>query len=258
VNQPVASAQAGPILTVTLSRPEKRNALNDPTVLALEAIFDRIPKDVRCVVLTAEGDNFSAGLDLGELKERDTIEGVHHSRQWTRIFEKIQFGPVPVVAHLKGAVIGGGIELATATHIRVAERSTYYALPEGQRGIYTGGGASVRLTRIIGVDRMMDMMLTGRTYAAEEGLALGLSQYLVEPGEGLAKATALANRIAQNVGATNFALVQALPRIAEANRETGFMMESLMAAIAQAEPDAKGRLRAFLEGRAGKVKPGQE
>jgi (methylthio)acryloyl-CoA hydratase len=180
---------------------------------------------------------------------------VHHSRQWHRIFEKIQFGPVPVVSHLKGAVIGGGIELATATHIRVAEPTAYYALPEGQRGIYTGGGASVRLTRLIGVDRMMDMMLTGRTYSAEEGQTLGLSQYLVPAGEGLAKAMALAERISTNVGATNFALIQALPRIAETNRETGFMMESLIAAIAQAEPDAKSRLRAFLEGRAAKIKP---
>jgi (methylthio)acryloyl-CoA hydratase len=255
VSSPVTTEQRGTTLIVSLARPEKRNALNDTTVLALEHVFEHIPSGVRCVVLTSHGEHFSAGLDLSELKERDTIEGILHSRQWTRVFEKIQFGPVPVVSHLKGAVIGGGIELGTATHIRVAERSAYYALPEGQRGIYTGGGASVRLTRLIGVDRMMDMMLTGRTYTAEEGQALGISQYLVESGTGFDKAIALAERIATNVGATNFALVQALPRIAEANRETGFMMESLMAAVAQAEPEAKTRLRAFLDGKATKIKP---
>jgi (methylthio)acryloyl-CoA hydratase len=254
-SNPITTERRGVVQVITLARPEKRNALSDTVVLALEHVFERIPSDVRCIVLTALGDHFSAGLDLSELKERDTIEGVHHSRQWHRIFEKIQFGPVPVVSHLKGAVIGGGIELATATHIRVAEPTAYYALPEGQRGIYTGGGASVRLTRLIGVDRMMDMMLTGRTYSADEGQTLGLSQYLVPAGEGLAKAMALAERISTNVGATNFALIQALPRIAETNRETGFMMESLIAAIAQAEPDAKSRLRAFLEGRAAKIKP---
>jgi (methylthio)acryloyl-CoA hydratase len=251
----IETEQRGAVLIVTLARAAKRNALNDPTVLELERVFTTVPTDVRCIVLAGAGEHFCAGLDLSELKERTTFEGITHSMQWHRVFEKIQFGSVPVVAALKGAVIGGGLELALATHVRVAEQSTYYALPEGQRGIYTGGGASVRLTRVIGVDRMMDMMLTGHTYSAEEGLQFGLSQYVVEPGAGLAKALALAERIAGNTGMTNFALIHALPRIAEANRETGFMMESLIAAIAQAEPSAKDRLRAFLDGKAAKIKP---
>jgi enoyl-CoA hydratase/carnithine racemase len=172
---------------------------------------------------------------------------------WHRAFEKIQFGRVPVVAVLKGAVIGGGLELASSTHIRVAEASALYALPEGQRGIYVGGGASVRLARIIGVDRMMDMMLTGRTYSAEEGMALGLSQYVVGAGEGLTKAIALAKRISENAGLTNFALIQALPRIVESDRWSGFFTEALMAAIAQGDPEAKSRVQAFLDKKAGKV-----
>ena len=87
-----------------------------------------------------------------------------------------------MVAVLHGAVVGGGLELAAACHLRVAERSAYYALPEGQRGIFVGGGGSVRLPRLIGVARMIDMMLTGRTLSAEEGQAIGLSHYLVEHG----------------------------------------------------------------------------
>ena len=74
------------------------------------------------------------------MTERDTIAGIRHSRMWHRVFESVEFGPVPVVAALKGAVVGGGLELAAAAHIRVAERSTFYALPEGQRGIFVGGG----------------------------------------------------------------------------------------------------------------------
>ena len=93
---------------------------------------------------------------------------VNHSRAWQRCFEKIEFGPAPVVAVLKGAVIGGGLELAAAAHIRVSEPTAYYALPEGQRGIFVGGGGSVRLPRLIGVARMADMMLTGRVYAARK------------------------------------------------------------------------------------------
>ena len=104
---------------------------------------------------------------------------------------------------LHGAVVGGGLELAAAAHVRVAERSAYYALPEGSRGIYVGGGGSVRLPPLIGVARMMDMMLTGRTYSAEEGQAFGLTTYLVENGKGFAQGFELAQRIAGHVGDTS-------------------------------------------------------
>ncbi len=96
---------------------------------------------------------------------------------------------------LHGAVVGGGLELAAAAHVRVAERSAYYALPEGSRGIYVGGGGSVRLPRLIGVARMTDMMLTGRSYDAEEGQAIGLTHYLVEPGRAGERARARASAL---------------------------------------------------------------
>jgi enoyl-CoA hydratase/carnithine racemase len=252
---PVLTERIGSTLVVTLNRPAKRNALNDPTVLELERIFSTLDSDIRCTVITGAGDHFCAGLDLGELTERDVTAGIHHSMMWHRAFERIQFGRVPVVAALHGAVIGGGLELAASTHIRVAEPTTYYALPEGQRGIYVGGGASVRLPRIIGVDRMMDMMLTGRSLSAEEGLALGLSQYLVGKDEARTKAIALADRISQNAGLTNFALIQALPRIAESDRASGFFTEALMAAVAQGDGEAKLRLREFLDKKSDRVKP---
>ncbi len=243
----------GDVAVLWLTRPEKRNALNDETILGIETFFAALPPEARAVVIAADGDNFSAGLDLSEITERSTVEGVAHSMMWHRAFEKIEFGRVPVVSVLKGAVVGGGLELACATHIRVAERTAYYALPEGQRGIFVGGGASVRVPRLIGAARMADMMLTGRVHDAESGYALGLSQYLVEPGEGLPKALELAGRIAANAPITNFAVIHALPRIAEADPRQGFMMESLMAAVAQGSDDAKQRLRAFLEKRAKKV-----
>jgi enoyl-CoA hydratase/carnithine racemase len=204
-------------------------------------------------VLAAEGEHFCAGLDLSEMGEHDTLSGVGHSRTWHRVLERVEFGPVPVVCALKGAVVGGGLELAAAAHVRVAERSTFYALPEGMRGLFVGGGASVRVPRLIGVARMADMMLTGHRYDAEEGLAIGLSQYVVDDGTGLDRALELARRIAQNAPQTNFAIVQALPRIAESNPREGYLMEAMMAGIAQGTDEAKGRMRAFLEGRAEKV-----
>lgn len=100
---------------------------------------------------------------------------------------------------------------------------------------------------------MMDMMLTGRTYSAEDGQTMGLTIYLVEPGEGFARGLELAQRIASNTALTNFAVTHVLPRIAESDPASGYAMEALMASIAQADGEAKARLKAFLEKRAPKV-----
>ncbi len=243
----------GVVAILTLNRPAKRNALDDDTVRGIGRFFRELPVGTKAVVLHGEGQHFSAGLDLSALVERDAEAAVHHSRSWHRAFECIEAGDVPVVAALHGAVVGGGLELAASAHIRVADETAFYALPEGSRGIYVGGGASVRVARLIGVARMMDMMLTGRTYGAAEAVPLGFSQYVVPPGEALAKAVALARRAAENSALTNFAILHALPRIAEADPATGLLMESFIAAIASGSADAKSRLRAFLEGRAAKV-----
>ena len=150
-------------------------------------------------------------------------------------------------------MVGGGLELAASTHIRVAESSAYYALPEGIRGIFVGGGGSVRISRLIGASRMMEMMLTGRTYGAEEGQTYGLSHVLVDDGQGLAKGIELAERVAQNAPLSNYAIMHALPRIAESDPASGSMTESLMAAVASSSDEAKQRLRDFLEKRGKKV-----
>ena len=243
----------GAVAHLRLNRAAKRNALNDALIRQLHSSFVALPDDVRAVVLSGDGDHFCAGLDLSELGERSVAEGILHSRSWHAAFEQIQFGRVPVIAMLHGAVVGGGLELAATAHIRVAEESTFYGLPEGQRGLFVGGGGSARIPRLIGVARMADMMLTGRVYDAREGAAVGLSQYVVEAGQGLAKAFALADKVAANAPLSNFAVMHALPRIADMGQTEGLLTESLMAAIAQGDHAAKDRMRAFLDGKAGKV-----
>src|SRR4030088_3477954 len=246
---------SGPVLTVGLNRPAKRNALNDGIILAIQDCFSDIPDDVGAVVIHGIGDHFSSGLDLSELTEQDATAGLIHSQMWHRVFDRIQYSRVPVIAALRGAVIGGGRELACAANIRVAEPSAYYALPEGQRGIFVGGGGSVRLPRLIGVARMIDMMLTGRGYSGTEGSGYGFSPYLTDADGALPKALELAERVAANAPLTNFAVLQALPMIAEANPQTGLLMESLMATVAQSDKEAKRRIRAFLDRKTAKVKP---
>jgi enoyl-CoA hydratase/carnithine racemase len=243
----------GQVAVVRLTRAAKRNALSDALVLALRDTFQQLPGTVRAAVIDGEGEHFCAGLDLSELKERDAGAGMHHSRMWHAALEEVQYGPVPVVAALHGAVVGGGLELAAACHIRVADETAFYALPEGSRGIFVGGGGAVRIPRLIGVARMTDMMLTGRVYDAKEGERAGFAQYLVPAGKAFDKAMELAERIAQNAPLTNYALMHALPRIAEQPADQGYLTEALMSAIAQSAPEAKQRVRAFLEGKAAKV-----
>jgi enoyl-CoA hydratase/carnithine racemase len=241
------------VAIVRINRAPKRNALNDALILALHHTFESLPKHAKAAVLCGNGEHFCAGLDLSELQSRDAGEGMQHSRMWHSAFQQIQYGPVPVVAALHGAVVGGGLELAASCHIRVADDTTFYALPEGTRGIFVGGGGAVRIPKLIGVARMTDMMLTGRVYNAVDGERIGLAQYHVPTGTALEKAVDLAQRIATNAPLTNYALMHALPRIAEQPADHGFLTEALISSIAQAAPEAKARVKAFLEGKAAKV-----
>jgi len=247
------ASQRGPVTLLRLSRPAKRNALDDATITGIEAFFSDPPESTRAIILHGEGKHFSAGADLSAVTDVSAPASVRRSQSWYRAFDRIENGDVPVIAVLHGAVIGGGLEIAAAAHIRVAERSPYYALPESARGIFVGGGGAVRIPRLIGTPRMIDMILTGRTYSAEEGLSLGFSQYVVDDGQGLAKAVELAERIATNTALCNFAMVQALPRIARSDPDGGFLLESLMAAITVGDDEAKARVNAFLEKRVAKV-----
>src|SRR5262249_9134910 len=223
----------GAVVHLRLNRPQKRNAINDALIAELHTAFVNLPESARAVVVSGAGAHFCAGLDLSELQERSVAEGVMHSRAWHAAFDQIQFGRVPVVVAMHGAVVGGGLELASAGHIRVAEENAFYGLPEGQRGLFVGGGGSARVPRLIGVARMTDMMLTGRVLDAAEGHAAGISHYLVGAGQGVARAMELAQRIGGNAPLSNFAVMQALPRIADMTQSDGLFVESLMAAIAQ-------------------------
>ena len=173
---------------------------------------------------------------------------------WHRAFEAIQFGPVPVVAVLHGAVVGGGLELAASTHIRVAERSAYYGLPEGQRGIFLGGGGSVRIARLIGVaaragpDADRPHAQRRRGPRGRDHAISGRRRQGPRQGDRARRQGGRPTR-----ATTNFAVLHALPRIFESDPASGLLTESLMAAIAETSPEAKQRLKDFLEKRAAKV-----
>lgn len=243
-------AQQGSIAHLVLNRPAKRNALNDALIAALDHYFAAVPADVRAIIVSGEGGHFSSGLDLGEQIERSPLEVLAHSRNWHRVMALVQNAPVPIVAAMTGAVMGGGLELGAACHVRVAEETARFQMPEGQRGIFVGGGGSVRIARLIGPDRLTEMMLTGRVYSGTESERLGLVHYAVPEGQALPKAFELAERIARNSRTINAMVMQAIAHIGAMPPEAGLYAESLAAALSQTGPDAAEGLRAFLEKRA--------
>lgn len=235
------------VYAITLNRPEKRNAISDRLLDAVEQAFNTLPEDARVIILAGAGKHFCAGLDLSEHQHRDPFGVMQHSRSWHRIFDRIENGGIPVVCAIQGAVIGGGLELATATHVRVSEPNTIYQLPEGRHGIFVGGGASVRVSKVIGPGRMCEMMLTGRILDADEGLQLGLAHYQVGAGESLQKAQELALRIAENAPMANWAMVSAISRIHNMASDDGLFTESLTAALTQTSPEVQERIGEFLQ-----------
>ena len=239
----------GRIAVLTLNRPEKRNAVSEALIEDINRFFNTPPKEALAVVLRANGDHFCAGLDLSQHKERNVDEAFDISRYWHRTFDLIQYGGLPVVVAMHGAVMGGGLELATTAHVRVAEPSTMYQLPEGRRGIYVGGGASIRVARVLGPGRMTEMMLTGRRLDAEEGQQLGLSHYLVETGEAFDKAMELAETISGNAPLANKMMLNTIQRVDRMGESEGYYVESLASALTQASDDAQQGMRAFLEKR---------
>lgn len=244
------------IATVTLNRPTKRNALDAATVEELVDLFSTLPRaGARACILRAEGPHFCAGLDLVEhwQADRSAADFMHVCLRWHEAFNKMEYGGVPIIAALKGAVVGGGLELASAAHIRVADQGTYFGLPEGQRGLFTGGGATIRVADLIGKARMIDMMLSGRLYSGQEAVDVGLAQYLVEDSE--AKAMELARAAANNPPLSNFAICSAISHMQNMSALDAAYAEAVVAGVVNTQDAAKARLEAFARGTAARIRP---
>ncbi|BAB53161.1 crotonase/enoyl-CoA hydratase family protein [Mesorhizobium japonicum] len=244
------------VWVVTLNRPTKRNALDANTIEELVDFFSTAPRaGVRAIVLAGSGDHFCAGLDLIEhhQADRSPADFMHICLRWHEAFNKMEYGGVPIIAALQGAVVGGGLELASAAHIRVMDKTTYFALPEGQRGLFTGGGATIRVTDLVGKSRTIDMMLTGRVYQGQEAVDLGLAQYIVE-GSSFEKALELAHKTAQNLPLSNFAICSAVSHMQNMSALDAAYAEAVVAGVVNTQPEARARLAAFADKSAARVR----
>jgi len=248
------------IALIGLNRPDKRNAINDTLIDELRTAVLRAHDEADVAILFGHGSNFCAGLDLAEALARATgqIKPPRKRRRhnWHEVFDLIARGPIPFVSALHGAVVGGGLELATATHVRIGDESVMCGLPEGQRGIFVGGGGTVRIQRVVGTTVMMDMMLTGRLLNSQESLQEHIIRYVVPAGQALQKAREIASRIAKNSVETNWMIINVLPRVQDMSHDDGLFLEQLNSARAR-PPEAEARLREFVDGKGKKLKDNQ-
>jgi (methylthio)acryloyl-CoA hydratase len=248
----------GNLALIGLNRPDKRNALSPELREQLLAAVLRAGDEAKCVILFGHGSNFCAGLDLARASRTWNAAGgmqrlpFRYNRETE--MEAIARGRIPVIAALHGATLGGGFEMAAAAHIRVADETTFFGLPEGARGIFVGGGGSVRIARLIGFARMQDMMLTGRVLKPDEAERYGAVQYVVPKGEALAKARELAATICKNAPLTNFAVTNSLPRLQDLSYDDGIYFERMVSEFTRS-PESVERVNQFLDKTAPRVRP---
>lgn len=239
---------------ITLTRAEKRNAMNPAMLADLDVAVTQAAEEARAAILTGDGDHFSAGLDLSVGIKTGVIKSVSSAHSWYPVFKKIKSGAIPYFAALHGGVIGGGLELASVTHVRIADETAFFALPEGQRGIFVGGGGSASISRIIGVTRMVDMMLTGRVLGVAEAETLDIITYVTPPGKALGKAKELARIAMENTALSNYAITNGIERIRDSGMDEGLFFESILASYVQTSPEAAERMADFVEKRSARVK----
>jgi enoyl-CoA hydratase/carnithine racemase len=244
------------IALVGLNRPDKRNCFNPDVMKALLEAIVRAGEEAKCGIIFGHGDNFCAGLDLrwaAESWKTGRSERLPFPFNRNSYFEAMARGNIPFIAALHGATLGGGLETAAAAHIRVADETTFFALPEGTRGIFIGGGGSVRVARLLGFARMQDMMLTGRVLKPDEAERYGIVQYVVPKGEAMAKAKELATKIRKNAPLSNFAITNSLPRLQDMSYDDGLFFERMVAEYTRS-PESIERLNQFLDKTAPRVR----
>ena len=191
----------GDLAVVTVDRQEKLNALNPEVVRELGQVLGSLREDdqVHGVILTGAGDKaFVAGADIGELSRMDPLSAVAVSRQGQDVFLAIESFPKPVLAAVGGYALGGGCELALACHLRLASDNARFGLPEVGLGILPGYGGTVRLARLVGLGRAIQLTLTGEMIAAGRAREIGLVSEVVPRAELLPKAKELLRKVTKN------------------------------------------------------------
>lgn len=240
------------LATVIIDRPEVLNALNPQVIEGLASAFDALRGDdsVRGVILTGGGERaFVAGADIGVLATMDPMAGVRISREGQEVFLAIERFPKPVVAAVGGFALGGGFELALACHLRVASENARFGLPEVTLGIIPGYGGTLRLARLVGLGRAVELTLTGEHVPAARALELGLVSAVVPREELQAAAADLLRRITRNGPVAVRLALESIYHAQEASTADALAYESSLFGLLASTEDMKEGMNAFLEKR---------
>ena len=237
------------VALIGLNRASKRNALNPELQWQLREAVLRAGDEAKCGIIFSHGEDFCAGLDLkwaAETWKEGQTQRLPFQFNRNSYHEIIARGNIPFVVALQGATLGGGFELAACAHIRIADETTFFGLPEGTRGIFLGHGGSVRIARLIGIARMQDMMLTGRTINPTDAEQYGIVQYVVPKGQSLIKAREITTKICQNAALSNFSIINSLSRLQDMSYDDGIYFERMVAEYTHS-PESIERLNRFLD-----------
>jgi enoyl-CoA hydratase len=250
--QTVQYKEEGAVATIQLNRPEKKNSLNERMRLELEELLEEIAQKetVRAVIITGGTEIFCAGADISEIEGTKSAEAAYrHAREFQLLFDQVESLPQPVIAAVSGYALGGGCELALAADFRIASETAHFGLPEIKIGAFPGGGGTQRLTRLIGVAKAKEMILTGDPITAQEALPIGLVMKVTSKEKCLEEANSLAAKLAALPRLALQASKMLINRSQEVDLATGLEFEArTFGSIALTHDLAEGT-KAFLEKR---------
>jgi enoyl-CoA hydratase/carnithine racemase len=237
-------------VVVTLRREEKLNALSSALEAAIGGALDR--EDVRasaCVIFTGGPRAFSAGADVGELRDMDPAAILAYYRATGGVYERIARLAQPTISAIAGHCLGGGFELALATDFRIAEKNASFGLPEVGIGILPSSGGTHRLVRLVGTARAKELILLGERFGADDAHRLGLVNAVAADGAGLARALELAERIAALPPVAVSVAKQVIDAMPDASYDAGLALERLAYGLLAQTDDHREATAAFAEKR---------
>lgn len=244
------------ICKISFNRPKALNALNTKVLEELDKLLDEIEKDDETfvVVFTGEGKAFVAGADIGEMKDKNLIEGKKFAQLGHKVFRKIELLEKPVIAAVNGYALGGGCELAMSCDIRIAGEKAKFGQPEVGLGITPGFGGTQRLSRLVGSAKAKELIFTADTISAQEAEKIGLVNKVVSQEELISETMNMANKITSKGQVAVRFSKNAINRGIETDIDTALDIEINLFGMCFATEDQKEGMKAFTEKRKAEFK----